>query len=401
MLVKAPLKFHVKASPHLDIWTQYFKAQNNFHFAAFPSPANLDKLSINIWLLEPHLINKLPKSLGLYNIFIFFYEKQLPFQKLIHLMSHGVLHLVPAIARKADIEKNIKALINEITENWIILCSDQKNTLAHLDNESALFLYLNQLAKRIAQSDEPVCLFDEDNAEHGLGFILFNILKYKYIPKLEFTTSLHSSPHLDAASSVTPKKFICCKSLDFSNFISIYPQAKSSIIYIKDVNSEDYRQYSEICKKTILLPKLSDFQNCIEIMLGFLSDYLLKKEIYLSKKAQYLLARNSYFFQISDIENLLNKISTSKLNILTENMLMLFLEGGKKNFQYNFSHYFSQVLTSNAIMWKRGTIYDAGKSFLEKSLIKNALDLCNRHKKNTAKILGINRNTLREKNITL
>jgi len=395
MLSKVPLHFNVRASSHQEIWTQYFKNQSNFHITSFSSPVNLDSQSVNIWLLEPHLISKLPKATGVYNIFILFYEKQLPFQKLVNLLSHGILYLISSISRKADIEKTIKSFINEISENWIILHPEPEKSFKNNYCESAPFIYLHQLAKKIALADDTICFLDEDNAEFGFDLMLFTILKSNYLPALEFSTYLHSSPNLEASS----RKFISCRSTDFLNFITIYPLSKNSFIYIKNVKPEDYHHH-EISKKTILLPKLSDFQNCTEFMLTFLSDYLLQEEIFISKKAHNVLIRNSYFFHISDYENLLKKISGSKTHILTENTLMLFLEGGKKNLQNNFAHYFSQVLTSNAIMWKRGTIYDAGKSFLEKSLINNALNLCNKHKKNTAKILGINRNTLREKNIT-
>jgi DNA-binding protein Fis len=395
MLNKESLSCCVRASSHLEIWTHYFKSHTCFHVNSFSSSVNHENNSLNIWLLEPYSITKLPKSPGTRNIFIVFMEKFMLFPKLLTLFSHGILYLVPSLAKKADIEKSLKQLIGEISEPWFIAHPDSEQTLQSNFNESAVYSHFNQLAKKIAQSDETVCILDEDNAEYGLGFILYEILRSQYLPNLESSTSLHSSPHYD--SMTTPRRYVSCKSIDFLNFVAIYPVSKGSIIYINNANPKDYQQHHEFCKKTVLLPKLSDFQNALDFVTAFFADHFIKEDIYLSKKAHALIVRNSSKFQVSDFENLFMKLSSSNIHILTEYMLMLFLEGGKKNIQYDFSHYFSEVLATNAIGWKTGTIYDSGKAFLEKSLIKNALELCNKHKKNTAKILGINRNTLREK----
>ncbi|OGF62259.1 MAG: hypothetical protein A2Y62_14165 [Candidatus Fischerbacteria bacterium RBG_13_37_8] len=391
MLEKRSCMINIQASSTLEGWLPYFKTLE------YASSITSEPI-INLYLIDSLSSSKFPKSLKThaYNIFLLFYDTRIPCQKIMKLLPHGILNFMSTSFCKADVEKKLKAFTSELTSTCLILTPDDQIPALDLNDQSPIIAYLHQIAKRITASNETFCILEQNNSAYGLGHFLYLILKKYYLHDITFSQSLYSGSE-NKTSSEFPRKFVECQNSEFINFIKIYPLAKGAIIYIKNAQSEEYIENHELCKKIILLPRLQEFINGTETFLDLLSHYFLKEKIVLTSKAFTSLKKKSYAFQISDIEHLLQKIVDSKHKIITENIITLFIEGGSKIPNQNFSYYFSQVLTSNAIKWKNGNIYDCGKSFLEKILIKNALEICNDHKKNAAKILGINRNTLREK----
>lgn len=385
MIFKENLKININKTPLVKNFPNLFKEYKNLLFFDNKKKEKI----INFWFIDSLTSNKIFESISSdeFNVFLYFCQDEIISERLIKLFSYGTVYLLSLYWQKAEIEKKIKEIFNELSESFYFLQSS--NYLIRNYEDSALFLYLERLSKKIINSEGAFFILDTDNPHYGLGFLLYLILKNKYLPQLEYSDVLESYPNSPAC-----KKFIHCDSGNFLKYIQSYQPSDFYIYYVKNIKPEEYQKNSEVCKRSILLPPLSEFKNCSEAIIDFLSSYLIKDTIILSNKAFSVLIKNIYNFNFSDFESLLRKISSSKIRILTENMLMIFLEGGEKKLINDLSFYLKQILHYNCINWKIGNVYDKTNSLLKQMLIRNALEICNGHKKNAAKILGINRNRL-------
>lgn len=386
MLYKKSLKINIRKSSLNDNLADVLKEYEKDIISTKKTNGSV----VNLWFINSHTPNGAFKKISpnSFNLIIYFCNNAIISPKLLKLFPYGTIHLLSEYWAKNDIEKRIKEIIDEISEiSYYIQPSN--NSMSDFQ-DSSLLIYINQIAKKIANSDNAIFILDKDNAEYGLGFLLFTIISNKYLPKLEYSGTLE----IPFQSILASKKFIACQSDKFLEFIETYQPMDSYIYYVKNINIEDYEKNSEICKRAILMPELSEFRNSSEIVIDFLSNYLIKEPIIFTKKAFSTLIKNSYNFNFSDFEKLLKRIAQSNIRLITESMLMLFLEGCEKKLPNDFLFYFKQILHYNCIGWKSGNVYEKASSVLKQMLIKNALELCNGHKKNAAKILGINRNRL-------
>jgi DNA-binding protein Fis len=390
MITKESLKINLHSLPALNTWISLLESNKQIFISS-------DRLEIDIHLLSYEDIKNFAKfkHANPFSIFIIFYDENFQFNKIINYISCGAFYFIPASSNKNNKEKLIKSIAKEIYEPWFVINPFNIEFLLDSNNLTSLTLHLNQLAKKIAQSTDNTVLIEEEKSSLGLGYLLFFLLKKHFLPDLQFI-KLNS----DFIFQNDTRYFI---QSDQNQFIQLAKKSilpKNSIFHIYHASQNDFiNKYQKCFSKNIniLLPPFHEFQNGIDTIFDFLTHLLLNKQILLSQKAYTALLKKSYLYKIINLENLLKKINNSKCQIITENLMTSFMEGGKKNLNQNFSHYFMQVLISNASKWKNGNIYDCGKALLEKILINNALEICQNHKKNAAKILGINRNTLREK----
>jgi len=386
MLHKKKLKINIRQTSLKDNFANILKEYEK----DITSEKKTSSSSINLWFINSHTPDKLLKNISTnsFNLLVYFCDNVIISEKLLKLFPYGTVHLLSNYWAKNDIEKRIKEIIDELSDVSYYI---EPSSISMNDfQDSSLVIYLNQIAKKIANSDSTILILDKDNAEYGLGFLLFNIIKSKYLPELEYSDSLE----IPFQSIISSKKFVACQSKKFLEFIETYQLPASYIYYIKNVNTADYEKNSEASQKAILLPDLSEFRNSSEIVIDFLSNYLIKEPIIFTKKAFSTLIKNSYNFYFSDFENILKDIFQSNIRLITESILMLFLEGCEKKLPNDFAFYFKQILNYNCIEWKSGNVYEKASSVVKQMLIKNALELSNGHKKNAAKILGINRNRL-------
>lgn len=391
MLNKEAPKIDIQSSPQFKQWISLFE-QNKF--PNFTS----SYLKLNIYIFSTEDIKNFAKitSSNNFSIFIFFYNESFPFNNIINKINNASFYFVPTSYNKTDKEKMLKSITAEILSPWIVINPFSIESILDPTNQSSLNIHLNQLAKKIANSLETIFILEEEKSSFGLGQLLFLLLKKIYIPNLEFIKFNPENPNIPLL--VNSKCFIQFQYNQFLKFYQKNPPLKNSIIHIYNASQNDFLKKNIICSSRIIfLPHFHEFQLGMEIMLDFLASFICKHNIILSQKALLAINKKSYSFTVYDLEILLQKISLANCNIITENLMMSFMEGGKKILNQNFPHYFSQVLISNAPKWKNGNIYNAGKTLLEKILINNALEICQNHKKNAAKILGINRNTLRVK----
>lgn len=391
MLNKEAPTIDIESPPQFKQWIPLFEQNKRLPFTS-------SNLKLNIYIFSSEDIKNLTEiiSKNLFSIFIFFYNESFPFHKIINKINNAAFYFVPTSSNKTDKEKILNSIAAEILSPWIVINPFSIESILDFTNQSSLYIHLNQLAKKIVNSSDPMFILEEEKSSFGLGQLLFMLLKKNYIPNLEF---IKFNPENTNIPLLIDNK--CFIQIQYNQFLKFYhknPPPQNSIIHIYNASQDDFLKKKIICPSgIILLPRFQEFQHGLEIMLDFLSSFILTHNIILSQKALSAISKKIHSLTIYDLEILLQKINLANCNIITENLLMSFLEGGKKILNQNFSHYFSQVLISNAPKWKNGNIYDAGKALLEQILIKNALEICQNHKKNAAKILGINRNTLREK----
>ncbi len=391
MLTKESLQFNIYASPQLKQWLPLFEANKRQIVTSNKFKLNISLISLDD--LKSFSKNKINNP---FSIALIFYDDSLPLIKILSYIKNAAYFFIPNSANKLDKEKFLKSIIKEIFEPCILINPFDIESILDTSNQSPLILHLNQIAKKIYNSNDTICLLEEDKSSYGLGYLLFMILKKTYIPYLQFVQ--YSPSNSDFIFSPNSKYFIQFQGNYFLQFAKNNNLPKNSIIHIYNVSQKDFLEKYNICStRNILLPQFQEFQNSLSTIIDFISHLTLDNQIMLTEKAFETINKKSYSLRIINLENLFKKINSSNSHLITENIIMTFMEGGKKNINHNFSHYFTQVLISNAPKWKSGNIYDSGKALLEKILIQNALEICHNHKKNAAKILGINRNSLREK----